>query len=287
MTSAYTDSPEVVAELKRKPVLAWPTIILQVTAQATLLLVWYFALSGSLALWLGCIFNTVAYYAMFTPAHDAMHKSISSKGWVNDVALWVLSNTFIPGNSGKFLGLMHMQHHRFTNDHLDPDHALVANRLNIFYLWFFWDFRYIYFYARHKASFPAYSSFKLWWEVCFGLGLVAFAAYFYPLEVLLLWFVPTRLMVWLICLVFMYLPHVPHNKKQSDTPYQATLIRVGWDWLLTPLMMYQNYHLVHHLYPTIPFYRYKKAWNARKAFHEAQNPAKVGAFKLQPYNLNI
>ena len=28
------------------------------------------------------------------------------------------------------------------------------------------------------------------------------------------------------------------------------------EWLLTPLMLSQNYHLVHHLHPSVPFYRY-------------------------------
>ena len=29
---------------------------------------------------------------------------------------------------------------------------------------------------------------------------------------------------------------------------------------MNPLMLYQNYHLVHHIHPTIPFYRYVQAW---------------------------
>ena len=57
-------------------------------------------------------------------------------------------------------------------------------------------------------------------------------------------------------------------------------VGTGWEWLLTPLMMYQNYHLVHHLYPTVPFYRYKKAWLAREQFHESHHPAKVRAFQF-------
>ena len=36
--------------------------------------------------------------------------------------------------------------------------------------------------------------------------------------------------------------------------------RVGWERLLTPLMLYQNYHLVHHIHPTIAFYRYVQVW---------------------------
>jgi len=47
---------------------------------------------------------------------------------------------------------------------------------------------------------------------------------------------------------------------------------------------YQNYHLVHHLYPAIPFYRYLKIWNVRKQYHEAQNPATTTVFSLTPIN---
>jgi ferredoxin len=32
------------------------------------------------------------------------------------------------------------------------------------------------------------------------------------------------------------------------------------EWLFTPLMLAQNYHLVHHLHPSVPFYRYAKTW---------------------------
>lgn len=281
------DNKEKFQQLKKKPLVAWPTVTLLAVAQATIISIWYLCLNEVLPLWVGCVINIVAYYALFTPAHDSMHKSVSKKGWVNDLVLWLTASTFIPGNSGKLLGLMHMQHHRFTNDALDPDHALVMNAKQALLLWFFWDFRYIYVYFQNKSAYPSYSNVKLWFELTLGLSLVVLLAIFFPIEVLLLWFIPTRVMVWLICLVFMYLPHVPHTHLQSEAPYQATLIREGWGWLLTPLMMYQNYHLVHHLYPTIPFYRYKKAWYAKLNFHESKSPAKVKAFRLHPYNLDV
>ena len=79
-----------------------------------------------------------------------------------------------------------------------------------------------------------------------------------------------------------FLPHFPHETLAKDDRYQSTSNRVGMEWLLTPLFVYQNYHLVHHLYPTVPFYRTIKVWNAQKTFHEAQNPATVDAFGLKP-----
>jgi fatty acid desaturase len=54
------------------------------------------------------------------------------------------------------------------------------------------------------------------------------------------------------------------------------------EWLLTPVLLCQNYHLVHHLYPTVPFYRLLKVWNAKRQYHESQTPAIVDAFALRP-----
>ena len=276
------DDVAALKRLKKKPLLAWPTAILQWSSQVIIASVWYLCLFQNLPLWAGCVINIIAYYALFTPVHDAMHSSISSKSRVNDAMMFLLMLSFVPGNSGKFLGLMHMQHHRFANDELDPDHKLVSSPFNILFLWFFWDFRYIFIYFKNKKHYPQYNLIRLFTEVVVGFSVVGVVAFFFPIEVLLLWFIPTRAMIWLVCLVFMYLPHVPHNTTHKNDPYRATSMRLGWEWLLTPLMMYQNYHLTHHLYPTIPFYRYKKAWLARKTFHESNNPAIVNAFRLTP-----
>ena len=55
---------------------------------------------------------------------------------------------------------------------------------------------------------------------------------------------------------FDWLPHHGLEDTQSENRYRATRNRVGMEWLLTPLLLSQNYHLVHHLHPSIPFYRY-------------------------------
>ena len=61
---------------------------------------------------------------------------------------------------------------------------------------------------------------------------------------------------------FDYLPHKPHFVLASENPYRAT--RLFADPLLTPIFLYQNYHLVHHLYPGIPFYRYARVWREKR-----------------------
>jgi len=273
---------QLIAGLKVKPLIAWPTVLLLAACHVTIFSVWYFVLTDQMSLAVGCVLNIIAYYFLFTPAHDSMHKAVSRIDWVNDLVLFLVYVPVVPGVDGKLARLMHMQHHRFANDALDPDHDLAKDWKNAFFLWFFWDFRYSWFYAKHQDKYPAYEEWRRWKDLGLFAVFAGLMLYYVPVEMFFLWFIPTRMMVWLICAVFMYLPHYPHDIKDKDQPYKATLMREGWDWLLTPLMTYQNYHLVHHLYPTVPFYRYKKVWDAAKDYHEAQKPAVVKAFKLMP-----
>jgi ring-1,2-phenylacetyl-CoA epoxidase subunit PaaE len=97
-------------------------------------------------------------------------------------------------------------------------------------------------------------------------------------EVLLFWFLPGRIAIVMLVLAFSVLPHVPHEVTQKENKYRATNLRVGFEWLLSPLLLNQNYHLVHHLYPFVPFYRYLAVWRAKERFHQAQNPVILPAF---------
>ena len=59
---------------------------------------------------------------------------------------------------------------------------------------------------------------------------------------------------------FDWLPHHGLEDTQRENRYRATRNRVGMEWLFTPLLLSQNYHLVHHLHPSVPFYRYIATW---------------------------
>jgi fatty acid desaturase len=53
---------------------------------------------------------------------------------------------------------------------------------------------------------------------------------------------------------------VPHDTVQADNFTRATTVREGFEWLFGPALQYQNYHLIHHLYPMTPFYNNYKVW---------------------------
>ena len=76
----------------------------------------------------------------------------------------------------------------------------------------------------------------------------------------------------LLAFVFDYIPHWPYHATHAENPYQATGIRLGQEWLWTPLLLSQNFHLMHHLYPLVPFYRYQRLWELKKDELLARSP---------------
>ena len=66
----------------------------------------------------------------------------------------------------------------------------------------------------------------------------------------------------LLAFAFDYLPHRPHLIPARADRFRATHIISG-RWLTLPLCC-QNYHLVHHLYPAVPFYGYGRVWHDQR-----------------------
>jgi ring-1,2-phenylacetyl-CoA epoxidase subunit PaaE len=90
--------------------------------------------------------------------------------------------------------------------------------------------------------------------------------------------IPGRIALGVLAWWFDWLPHHGLEVTQRKNRYRATRIRIGLEWLLTPVLLYQNYHLVHHLHPSIPFYRYITAWRRNEEAYLQRDAAKRTAF---------
>ena len=77
------------------------------------------------------------------------------------------------------------------------------------------------------------------------------------------WFLPARLALCALACTFNWLPHAPHEVTVDVDRYRATVVRSGALW--TFLLLGQNHHLVHHLFPAVPFHRLASVWRARRA----------------------
>ncbi len=97
-------------------------------------------------------------------------------------------------------------------------------------------------------------------------------------QLAVVYLIPARVAMFSLAWWFDWLPHHGLDETQSENRYRATRNRVGMEWLFTPLMLSQNYHLVHHLHPSIPFYRYLKTWRRNEEAYLERDAAISTAF---------
>ena len=242
---------------------------------------------GILPLGWAMLINSIASYMSFSIAHDATHSAVCANRRLNDWAGRLAMMLLEPGPFFQVFRFVHMKHHRFTNDgEKDPDvYCGTGPRWMLPFKWLTLDYVYFKTYLSPNVfkKRPKSERREFYLAALFALSVVtAFTLTGWLHYYLLLFFIPTRIAKYIIVIAFDFLPHYPHEAYAKDEPYRCTSNRVGMEWLLTPIFIYQNYHLVHHLYPAVPFYRYLKIWKARKHYHESQNPAIIGTFSLRP-----
>lgn len=265
------------------PDVAWPTLALGAVALVVFVLSTAAAIGGHAPIWLTITVNTAVVYAMFMVAHDALHHSLSSASWVNSVfgrAAWLFVG---PMFSLPAFSYVHLQHHRNANDG-DNDPDLFASRAPAWQLPFRWalmDAFYAVWYCRQLKRRLQRGRRRPLAEVAetvvvfslsaVGLGAAILTGNFWTIVIVLL--IPQRIGMAILGWWFDWLPHHGLEQTQQENRYRATRNRVGMEWLLMPVMLSQTYHLVHHLHPWLPFYRYGQAWRSNEDAYLAQNPA--------------
>lgn len=273
--------------LTQRPKIAWPTILLLIASFALFSLSTIAYAAGLLSLFWAILINTIAAYLSFTPAHEASHGSVSSNRELNDWVGRLATVLQSPVPFFRTFRYLHMQHHRFTNDETkDPDVYVSTGPAWLLPLkWATLDFNYLYRYLKPSVLMkrPSSERREMFLALIFGALIVTTVTFAGWLDYyLLLFIIPNRLTAVFLAITFDFLPHYPHQAHPKSEPFQCTSNRVGMEWFLTPVLLAQNYHLVHHLYPTAPFYRYLKIWNAKNHYHQAQKPATVDTFSLRP-----
>lgn len=273
--------------LMKKPAVAWPTIILLVVSFVIFSLATIAYIEGALPLYWAILFNTIAAYMSFTPAHDASHGSVSANRALNDWVGRLATVLQSPVPFFRAFRYIHMQHHRFTNDKTkDPDLYVGSGPGWLLPLkWTTLDINYLYRYLNPSVFMkrPKSERREMLLALLFAAVVLAvISANGWLNYYLLLFLIPGRITAIFLAITFDFLPHYPHQAQAKDQPFQCTSNRVGMEWLLTPVLLFQNYHLVHHLYPSVPFYRLLKIWYARKHYHQSKNPATTDAFSLSP-----
>jgi len=262
---------------ERVPLVAWPTVALYVATLGLFALEMYGALAADWSPWVTIPMGAAVTFLMFSVLHESTHHATSTDTRFNN-ALGYLSVPFVaPYASYRLLKFIHIEHHRNTNEpkSVDPDAWTSEGPWwQLPFRWMTIEAWYFVFYVRRISQRPRG---EVVGTVATAVGvLAAFAALIvagHGAELLVAFLIPQRIGMGILAWWFDYLPHhgLPFTQRQDK--YRATRVRVGGEWWATPLFVYQNYHLVHHLHPSVPFYRYVRAWRRNEQAYLDRNAA--------------
>ena len=202
-----------------------------------------------------CI-NVLAIHMAGTVIHDACHNAAHRNRVMN--AVMGHGSALMLGFAFPVFTRVHLQHHAHVNDpENDPDHYVsTGGPLWLIFVRFL--YHEIFFFKRRLWR--KYELLEWFISRLIVLSIVyASCQYDFLGYVLNFWFIPTAIVGLALGLFFDYLPHRPHQER--DRWKNA---RVYPNAILNVLIMGQNYHLIHHLWPSIPWYNYQPAYYATK-----------------------
>ncbi|MEO0942878.1 MAG: fatty acid desaturase [Cyanobacteria bacterium J06642_12] len=208
--------------------------------------------------WIVFWLNFSALYVLGTVIHDASHGSAHKIRWVNEAMGH--GSALLQGFVYPVFKWVHMEHHANVNDpENDPDHYVsTGGPLWLIPVRFF--YHEVFFFKRQLWKKARYE--LLAWGLSRLLVVCTFALalrFGYTDYVLNYWLPPAFIMGLLLGLFFDYLPHRPFI--ETARWYNA---RVYPSFITNILLLGQNYHLIHHLWPTVPWYKYQAAYRAAK-----------------------
>lgn len=247
------------------PLWPLPTLCLLLGCFATFALSAYGMVAGWMPIPLGMIINGLVIYAAFTPLHDGTHRAVSRNRLLNDVISTLSGQLLLPGFEVAIYRIIHLAHHKSTGEHHeDPDEPGTRSLAEFLLYGLFLELYWAHWYLKRLNQWSTAQNMRVLLGVCLMASWYAiWIASPWALEWLLIWWIPQRIGAVLILYAFAYIQHPP-GVEQREYPIRATGILRPNKWL-GPLMLGQNAHLIHHLYPQIPWYRLEAGWRATKA----------------------
>lgn len=276
------------AEVGRRhtPEFGGRTLLLEVELFLLFFIATGLTLAGVIPLWLGAVGNTVFLYALYTVVHEAVHSNISSRRrnlrWIDPLAgIIACAPLWLNYHQHK---RQHMAHHAHTNEDDDPDIYARGSLLG----WIF---------LRLPVALINYFNPLQQYRDCrrfgctrqeFAFTFISFAVYTlivvglvalgYWQEVLFLWFIPWWIGQTAMLTFFTWTPHHDHHETGR---YRNT--RVSLFPLANLLLQGQNYHLIHHMMPAVPYYRYKPVFDELRPILET-NGVRIEGLLPDPRN---
>ncbi len=259
-----------------EPAVAWPTLALAVLVCFGFAGVAYAAATGHMALGVAFPLNVALAYAAYTPVHEACHRNVVDAkhphAWANDAA-GVLAAFPLLG-SFHLHQLTHLAHHAHTNDpEKDPDHCMASTSAWGMLRGSVWVIVVHLRMGVRVALSRADGQRRLTLgalQMGAAVAAVAWLAWRHNTAAALLTTVCAALAAgMLLAIVFDWLPHHPHTSRERWEHTRVLTFSRFWQPVVDALLLGQSYHLVHHLYPRVPFYKYKSVFTRLRGFFES------------------
>jgi beta-carotene hydroxylase len=206
--------------------------------------------------WLCFSVNTLALHCSGTVIHDACHQSAHRHRIVN--AILGHCSALILVFAFPVFTRVHLQHHGNVNHPKDdPDHYvstggplwLIAVRFLYHEVFFF-----------QRRLWRNYELLEWFISRLIVITIVYISVQYHFLGYILnFWFIPAFVIGITLGFFFDYLPHRPfveRNRWKNARVYPGKVLNI--------LILGQNYHLIHHLWPSIPWYNYQPAYYLMK-----------------------
>ena len=280
---SYAEEKRIARELS--PAIAWPTLALAIFLPSTFAAFVALGLTHALPQWVCTVMLMPVSYAHYTLVHEAIHGNVVSKprrlAWINTLVGFVGSLGL--GEAWPALQRTHYLHHSHTNTELDPDievkgplaqllgmlaRALPFSFLPLNVLRHTGPKRYKELAVILNPAEIAHCSGMALFQLAVPLAALATGHF---TDWLMLWFLPTRVAILALKIMFSWLPHYPFDRTER---YHNTRISL-WSGA-SLLTLQQNLHLMHHLWPSVPFYNYARLFGALRPVLLAEGSAIQG-----------
>jgi beta-carotene hydroxylase len=271
------ESPEIAAEFsfeKEKAIaksfsqrFQWEMILIGLGQAVIWLSLWPLVLNGIIDLWVGFLIASLCACFAYLPSHEAQHGNYSRGNpklrWLDEFVGHITLITLI--YPYHLLRVTHMKHHAYTNDpEKDPDYLNAHTSSVLKVIKNVLDGSTVN-YEKYLKVFSADKAFVNSFEKAIPIALLyrfilLVLVVMFPLETLLLWWLPAKIGTVYTTVFFSYFPHL----GTSTGRYQNT--RFWTHWMPRYLNHSMQLHFVHHLHPGIGHYDEPKAIEALKPF---------------------
>jgi len=269
--------------------ISWPTIALALVVFPAYWSLPYLVMFYGLSLFIAIPVMIALTYASYTVLHEAVHSNIHGKNeslqWINGVLGYLTATIIVIPQSPHRIS--HLIHHGNTNDKaVDPDvhieHLFKSPKHMLYCVWEVVACQFRNYKDMRWANASLFENAVVVSEFCTAvfLRILPFAVLFAfgDAESVARWWQGVVLFVvagvigtFVLLYLFAYAVHQPHASTERYQTTRTIVVSGPFSGILDALWGYQNYHAVHHLFPSAPFYNYRRLFKAVAPTLDAMN----------------